>query len=331
MTINGFLRAVSAAQRRTERTRARQARIYARAEQLRAKENAAAHAAAEVEEFDERMLTLTSIHRHVGDSIDWEELARRPIPKPPEKPTEHEDAAVRDLQSFRPSIVQKILGKAEKQRLELEAKVVEARASDQAQFEQIVKAHRHYVDQLSTSAAFAKRVLSGDVSSFKAAIDELDPFGEISETGFEVTIAFPSSKFAVVDIVAVGDEVVPTENKSLTKAGKVSIKPMPAIRRIEVYQDFICGCALRIARELLALFPIETVVVNVATDILDPTDGHVRTLPILAASMPRPTFDKINFATVDASDSMRLFVTNMNFKRGTGFSPVDRLDAPFAG
>ena len=37
---------------------------------------------------------------------------------------------------------------------------------------------------------------------------------------------------------------------------------MPKGRFHEIYQDYLCGCLLRVAREVFALFPVDTVLVT---------------------------------------------------------------------
>ena len=44
---------------------------------------------------------------------------------------------------------------------------------------------------------------------------------------------------------------------------------------------------------------------------------------ILAVAFTRQGMDRLNFATLDPSDSMRNFVHRMKFKKGAGMSPVD--------
>src|SRR4051812_25835424 len=77
MTPRGVLREVRAAQRRAARNDERQRRAHARAEKLQAKINEMEHAAAEAEEFADRLAQLTSIHHNVGDGMDWEGASTR--------------------------------------------------------------------------------------------------------------------------------------------------------------------------------------------------------------------------------------------------------------
>ena len=93
----------------------------------------------------------------------------------------------------------------------------------------------------------------------------------------------------------------------------------------ELYQDYICSCVLRVARELFALLPIENVFVTAIGELLNKQSGHIEEQPILSVNIPKNSLDKLNLGLIDPSDSMRNFVHNMDFKKTTGFNAVTRL------
>jgi hypothetical protein len=121
------------------------------------------------------------------------------------------------------------------------------------------------------------------------------------------------------------DQVVPREAKTLTKAGKLSVKPIPESKFNELYQDYVCGCVLRTARELFATLPLKLVVVNVTTRMLNSSTGRLDNLTVLSIAVPRATLDEMNLEAVDPSDAMKLFPHRMGFKRSLGFSAVQPL------
>lgn len=126
-------------------------------------------------------------------------------------------------------------------------------------------------------------------------------------------------------MVVESEKIVPRESKSLTKAGKLSTKAIPQGKFYELYQDYVCGCALRVARELFSFLPLSRVVVNVNATLLDTSTGHLREQTILAVGIPRATLEKMNLVSVDPSDAMKLFVHRMGCKRSQGFFAVDPL------
>jgi hypothetical protein len=121
------------------------------------------------------------------------------------------------------------------------------------------------------------------------------------------------------------DEVIPSEVKGLLKSGKLSVKKMPKTRFYELYQDYVCGCVLRVARELFALLPIEMVIVNAVGNLLNTQTGYMEEQPILSVAIPRKTLEGLNFEMLDPSDSMSNFIHRMTFRKTKGFSAVETL------
>jgi len=93
----------------------------------------------------------------------------------------------------------------------------------------------------------------------------------------------------------------------------------------EIYQDHICSCALRVAREVSKLFPIETVIITVLDNLLNTQTGFLEKQPILSVAIPKTTINKLNFSQLDPSDAMKNFICNMNFKKTKGFEVVERI------
>ena len=120
-------------------------------------------------------------------------------------------------------------------------------------------------------------------------------------------------------------DVIPTEIKSLPKSGKLSTKAMPAGRFYELHQDYVCSCALRAGRELLAILPNDLVIVTTLDNVLNSSTGHMENQPILSVAFSRPTVDGLNLEAIDPSDAMKNFVHNMSFKKGAGFLAVAAL------
>lgn len=120
--------------------------------------------------------------------------------------------------------------------------------------------------------------------------------------------------------------MIPREERTLLQSGRLSVKRLPAGKFNELYQDYVCGCVLRIAREVFALLPLDSIIVTAVADVLDTSIGHVREQPILSVAFPRAGLERLNFDALDPSDSMKGFVHRMSFKKTTGFAPVTRID-----
>jgi hypothetical protein len=125
-----------------------------------------------------------------------------------------------------------------------------------------------------------------------------------------------------------GSQAIPSEVKTLTATEKVSVKPMPRARFHEIYQDYVCGCMLRVAREVFAMLPVDTVLITASADILDARTGQTLEQPVLSAVMPRAIVLGLDFDKLDPADAMENFLHRGNFKasRKTGaFQPITPL------
>ena len=101
---------------------------------------------------------------------------------------------------------------------------------------------------------------------------------------------------------------------------------MPKGAFYELYQDYICSCVIRVARESFALLPVQVALVHAIGNVLNTETGSVEEQPILSVSIPRKTLDDLNLETIDPSDSMRNFVHNMDFRKTSGFRVVQKID-----
>ena len=74
-----------------------------------------------------------------------------------------------------------------------------------------------------------------------------------------------------------------------------------------MYQDYVCSCALRVAREVLALLPVDMLIVTVNVTALQSSTGKEAETPVLSVAMPRQILERLDFARLDPSDSMENF------------------------
>ena len=328
MTLRGVLREVAAAQRRAARNEERRQRANIHAAKLHAKISEMERAAAEAEAFDERLAQLTTVHHSVGDSMDWMEISARPAPTAPAKMSRWEDAAVRERDQFKPTFWQRLFGKEPKLRAQLEQDVGDAKRRDDISHRGALRLYQQQFEQWRELNTLGTAIVRGNPAAYRGALEELEPLSEMQETGCEFEVSLPDARTAVIDLKVESEKVVPRELKSLTRAGKLSVKAIPQGKFFELYQDYVCGCALRTARELFSFLPLTRIIVNVQATLLDSASGHLAQQTILSVGIPRATCERMNFESVDPSDAMSLFPHRMGFKRSQGFFAVPALTPP---
>lgn len=283
------------------------------------------NAAKAIQDYEAYIMVLKSVHKDVNDTIDWQAIANEQAPVAPSPSDQHEQTAKLNLLGFQPSFMDKMFGFASKIKRLKEA-VVTAKQKDNLQFEHQQKAYDKELADWKAIQEISKGVLLQDEKAYHKVFDFFKPFAEIAELGSEMSIIFRSHNITV-DIKVNNEQVVPNYILSQTSKGKLSKKSMPVSKFNELYQDYICSCILRIAREALAYLPIDLVVINAMANLLNSATGRLEDQAILSVSIYRDSLDQINFDAIDPSDSMRNFVHNMKFSKTTGFSPVEKIDA----
>lgn len=179
--------------------------------------------------------------------------------------------------------------------------------------------------------SLAEAVLAGERDAYAHVLRELSPFQELSTLGSRLDFHIHEPKLIEVGVKVNGEQAIPSRVTSLTATGKVSVKAMPKARFHEIYQDYVCGCVLRIGREVLALLPVDTVLVTATADVADSRTGQMTEQPILSAAMPRAVMQTLNFthsrrgAPLDPSDAMDNFLHRGDFRasrRSGAFVPI---------
>ncbi|RTE08643.1 DUF4236 domain-containing protein [Paenibacillus whitsoniae] len=268
----------------------------------------------EVELFENQIEMIKSIHKECDDSIQWEEISQSAPPFILGEKGPKEKAVIFELENFKPSFFQKLLKSDEKKRTQLKEKILQATKEDQddyANWKELV--------------FLANKITSGDTDEFLNVIEEMSPLDDLSDfgSGFEFIIHDPTILEVEFDVQS--ENVIPKESKSLTQTGKLSIKQMTKTSFYDIYQDYVCSCVLRIARDMFAILPFEQVYIHAMDTQLNTTTGHDEQVTILSVKIDRYALNKLNFETIDCSDSMQNFEHNMKFMKTAGFKPVEKI------
>lgn len=276
--------------------------------------------------YDSYVDSLVSVHRECWNPWDWRMVHATPPPPAPAYSSHNEHAAVAAMHGYQPSIADKLLGKDKQNREALASAAAQARVHDQTAYQHAMVAHGQAVQRWQWFHDVSAAVLSQDLRAYLAVVEHLSPFSELTDLGTAVAVRVlaPWCVEATVDVK--DDAIVPDEEHSLSSSGRVLTKKISTGRYWEIYQDYVCGAALRVGRELLALLPITMVLVHAKVRMLDSSTGHHVQQPVLSVALYRDVMARLNFDTVDASDSLKNFVHNMDFKKTKGFASVEMLE-----
>jgi hypothetical protein len=317
MGYKASIRAMEAAQRRQQRDAQKRQRELERRNKEQAKLSAVEHARLEVETYQNNLEVLSSVHREQGEIWDWVALAASLPPPCPQRNSNHELRAK-----------QLVLVSASRKKDAVDAAIEQARSQDEQMFQEAIQTFDDEKAAHEKLKDLAFRVLAQQHKAYIEALVEFSPLRELSDLGSLLNFTIHSATLIGCDIKVNSTRIIPAEVKTLTSSEKLSVKPMPKGRFHEIYQDYVCGCMLRVAREVFAMLPVETLLVTALADLPDSRTGHTVEQPVLSAAMPRTVIARLNFIKLDSSEALENFPHRGDFKasRKSGvFLPITPL------
>lgn len=317
MGWRGAVRSMAAASRRAEREAERRYKHFTKQQMI-------ADASDAVAEWQDRIREIVSLHVDPTDDMNWEAIARKPEPREPSRTNSHEAEATAKLESFQPKFWHVLAGGSQKKREMLEQAVVQARRQDEQAYQQAVSDQRVQHAEWRADRELANRLLSGEVAAQRDVIDEMQSLSSEGLIGTKLSFSISDGLLHAIAHVH-GDEVVPKIRRKQLQSGRLSESKMPAGEANELYQDYVCSVALRVAGDMFGLLPRDEIYVTCVTKMLDRATGHQTETPILSVQFVRETFRQLSLGRIDPSDSMRNFAHEMNFKRTSGFAPITAL------
>lgn len=309
------MRAVEAAQRREVREAQKRQRELERRTKEQAKLTAIEQARLEVETHENQLEVLLSIHRQQGEPWDWVAAVASLSPARPPRRADYEFSVRQQLE---------LSGQHEN----VEAAIEQARLRDEQQFQDALLSYEQQKSEWKKITSLARRILDGEHKAYLEALVEMNPFEEIGHLGSSLHFTIHNPELVECRLTVKGRQAIPAEVKLLTSSGKVSVKAMPKARFHEIYQDYVCACVLRVAREVFALLPVNVILITASADELDPRTGQIAEQPVLSVALSRTELSRLNFDQVDPSDAMENFVHRGDFKasrKSGAFEPISPL------
>ncbi|MCI0747261.1 MAG: TerB family tellurite resistance protein [Verrucomicrobia subdivision 3 bacterium] len=260
--------------------------------------------------------------------MELAQVSNTPPPVEPVRGNRHEAEVEVRRAAYNPGFFDKLFGKAKKQAAAFEVESYMAKDRDEREFQAAWTQYQRDHAEWENEKALAASVLAGDHDAYVRVLRELSPFAELSELGSSLNFRIHTPQLMEALVKVNGEQAIPSAIKSLISSGKVSTKAMPKGRFHEIYQDYVCGCVLRVGRELFALLPVETIIVTALADLFDSRTGRTAEQPILSVAMPRGVLRKLNFNLLDPSDAMENFLHRGDFKasrKAGAFVPITPL------
>lgn len=263
-----------------------------------------------VEEYNSHINMLTSVHLEAEEPVDWTSFIKEDVHGAEDGPNVLK--AKESLSSYKPTWRDKLFNRVEARKLILNQKLQEA-----------IELDLKLIEEKKELKDFAIRVINFEKEAWVAALNKYNPFEDIYKLGSKVEVNVNNRKELAVNLIIGNDQVVPKHVVSLTATNKVSNKLMAKGRYLQLYQDYVCSCVIRIAREVFSILPTDQVVINVYG--YSQADEPPMKGCILSTIVNRLDLTNINFETIDCSDTVETFKHNMKFLKTKGFRLVEEL------
>lgn len=142
----------------------------------------------------------------------------------------------------------------------------------------------------------AAKVLSGDIDTYLQVINDINPLNDLLDygTGFEFGT----------------DSSLKMEVEFQINSANVDIP-----HNSTEYQDYVCSVAIRVARDIFALLPVQNVIVHATNNGND----------ILSVRFDKKTFSELKFNFIDPSNTIEKFRFVMDFDEVNGFQNIKRI------
>jgi hypothetical protein len=282
-------------------------------------------AALEAEEYANYVAMLVSVHVDCSEPWDWRAIATSQPPLEPAKRNPAETFVRAALPAFTPGLFGELLGGAARQHLLLEQAVQRGFAIDHQHHEAAMNEHRIRLTLWSYQVKLAPGVLRLDLEACRSALWYVGAFDELEGFGTRVTLDAVAGTTAAFTCRIEDPEIVPVEQIELTADGQQTRKELAPDTYWALYREHVASCAIRIAREALAITPIERVIVNVQVAPLDPRTGHREAPAVLAVQFARDELARLEVAALDPSNVVQRFPHRSKRRSTGGFDPVDGM------
>lgn len=303
----------------------RQARIAEKNRRYQQKQAAQAAAYNAVAQQENLLEILVSLHETCNADMNWEDIHKEASPVEPLTVTRRADTIQSKIDNFKPNFLDKTFKLTEWRLKQLGKKLHLAKEEDRKEYETLFNEYQNNKNIWNKRQKLSDRLRNGDG---KVYIDIIKEYGELSEipVGKDIKFSVSDKNELSFDLkVSPQADVIPDEEYSLRQSGTLSSKRMAKTKGIDIYQDHVCSCLLRVAREVFGLLPVSTVQANALLNALNPQTGHLEDQVIVSALIKRETLETLNFKGIDPSDSLKNFVHNMKFTKSKGFDVVERV------
>lgn len=318
MGWKGTLRTINAEANRQAKDNAKMRRCQQKQQELESD-------SVTVTQQEHMLKMIVSVHHVCNANLNWDDIRMKPSPIEPQIIISRTDAIQKNIKQYKPNFLDKTFMLSNWKRKQLGKKLDIAKEEDKKEYEKLLNDYQNNKNIWNKEQILADRLQNEDGKTY---IDVIREYGQLSELPFGKDLKFivsDKNEFSFDFKVSPQEEVIPDEEYSLRQSGTLSTKKMAKTKSIDIYQDHVCSCLLRVSREIFGLLPISSIQANILMKTLNTQTGYMEDQIIISALIKKETLHQLNLNNVDPSDSIKNFVHNMKFTKSKGFKEVQRI------
>ncbi|MBE9915601.1 hypothetical protein G8C92_16400 [Paenibacillus donghaensis] len=280
----------------------------------RADGNEAEKHAFEAAWYDHQLEWIASVHRICGESIAWDQIAATMPPYPRGEKGPREKLAEASCLEYKPTRMQKLLKQDDAIRRELEERLEEAKEQDRQEY-----------TRWKNVTDFAHSILEGNRTAYLQVLEEIAPLADLQMMGSGLEYTVVDALTVEVEMDVNSGQMIPHESKQLSGDGMFTANPLRMEERYELERQYVCGSVLRVARELCAVLPVDTVLVHAKDTKFNRETGQEEYVTVLSIRFERPLLSKLDLEKAICPQLKAYFHHHVKFDAAWGFLPVEQL------
>lgn len=267
-----------------------------------------------IREYEYLMFVIKNIHKLSAEIVDWNKVKQIVEPFNINDLGPNAILEKQKIDEYEPTIIEKTFkSKLEKKHEIFKSKMMDAMKKD----EDIHNSWRSLID-------LADLILKGHINSYFKAIMLISPFEDLLDLGIDFEFGTDDAKIMHVEYVIDSSKIIPYYSLS-AKMGALNKVNFDREEHNLLIRDYIASCAIRIARDLFGIIPIDKAIIHIVDHKFNIQTRQSEKITALSLNMDKTILENINIESNSPMEIIKSFEYNMNFDAYDGFSSVSRV------
>lgn len=316
MGARGLARALTSA----HNAHVRDVEKYTKQEQKR---SAIARCEEHVESHEVFIDNITNMHLDTIKKPNWLQNGTFGNSAMPIKAKYYENIALRNLNSYAPSIFDRLFRKVEKNIKLLDLEVQKSKEKDSKDYDEEIKKWNIQGKEIAFKNSINIGLKNKDPEIYKRIIEEIIVHEKSKFSGRIDNIECSSNSIKLNVYIETFDKIIPhTYPHILKRTAEVTKKDLSKKKRMSMYFDYVLSSSLYHALQVCEHIPIESVIISTYANLLDTSTGKFSNRKILEVHYDKNILDDIDIEYICLEDLIYRFKLISNYKPTSGFSPI---------